>query len=224
MARSASKPSNSVIDASDNDTEPLVIVGSESVESDGRIDDVESEDIGDKRQDDSAAASDSGNPASGVDLNSRKSGGDSSGEPISIKRTRTRAGTTGTGNKQKVASKIHLSAAGEKLFAKQLVGAHAILALISGAPIEIIGITDEQGEEIASAVLALMAEYKIKPNPKAVAWANLIGVMGVVYAPKAIMLYALRKEQKRSSHNNVQPIRTDQQQSTQEPRSSMVFG
>lgn len=222
MARSASKPSNSIIDASIDDTESLVIADSESDESDRRAILLEDADIGDNRQDDSASTSDSRNPASGVDLNSRKSGGDSSGEPISIKRTRTRAGTTGTGNKQKVASKIHLSAAGEKLFAKQLVGAHAILALISGAPIEIIGITDEQGEEIASAVLALMAEYKIKPNPKAVAWANLIGVMGVVYAPKAIMLYALRKEQKRASHNNVQPIRPDPQ--TPASTNAMVYG
>lgn len=81
-------------------------------------------------------------------------------------------------------SQAILKNAGNKALAQQIVGAHAVVGVLSGHP-EICNISDEEGEALVEAVTNVLAQYKIKPNPKVAAWISLAGVVMIVYAPKA---------------------------------------
>lgn len=135
-------------------------------------------------------------PTSGIDISSRKP------------RRGSNRGTPGTGDKSgtagKTTQKLDLKSAANKTFATQLVGLHAIAGVLTGQPL-ICAITDEQGEAMVTAITEVMAQYKIKPNPKVAAWAGLAGVLGMIYVPKVIAFRSVRAQTR--SQLNVAPIR-----------------
>lgn len=128
-----------------------------------------------------------GNPTIGVNPRTRKRSGGS-------------ASDNGTSGKSRTQSKkpVDLNRPAEKIFAQQLVGAHKILGLVAGNA-ALWEITNEQGAALSDAILEVMNQYKIKPNPKVVAWMNLIGVCSVVYGTKLVMYKAIVAA-KRANH------------------------
>ena len=154
-------------------------------------------DVSDNRSDSTIDKQDSGggfDPTAGIDTASRKPrrerGGRSEGN-----------GRGGPGSNGSAKAKTLLKDGSNKTFATQLVGLHAIAGIITGQP-QICAITPEQSEAMVLAVSEVMAQYKIKPNPKIAAWAGLAGVMGMIYIPKVMMFRAVAK----AKRSNISPI------------------
>lgn len=94
-------------------------------------------------------------------------------------------------------NKVGLTGEASKLFATQLVGAHKALGLVTGYG-EHFEISDQEGETLALAITDVMAQHKIKINPKVAAWSNLLAICGVIYVPKVLLVYAVTKQNKES--------------------------
>ncbi len=81
----------------------------------------------------------------------------------------------------------------ERITARQLggmvFGVTVTAAELSG--IEALEIEKEEADEIAGAILDVMSHYDFQASAKAVAWANLVGVLCATYGVK--VLQALRK-------------------------------
>lgn len=141
-------------------------------------------------------SSDGLDPAAGIDTASRKPRRERGG------RTEGNGGRgTGTNPGSSAKAKTLLKDGSNKTFATQLVGLHAIAGIITGQP-QICAITPEQSEAMVLAVSEVMAQYKIKPNPKVAAWAGLAGVMGMIYIPKIMLFRAVAK----AKRSNISPI------------------
>jgi hypothetical protein len=136
-----------------------------------------------------------GNPAAGVNTRARKRSAGSSNDN----------GTSGK-SRQKTSRPVDLNKPAEKIFAQQLVGIHKIIGIVTRQP-DLWMITNEQGAALSDAILEVMNQYKIKPNPKMVAWGNLIGVCSIVYGTKVIMYKAIVAQRKRSMHQQPQQQR-----------------
>lgn len=154
-------------------------------------------------------------PTAGIDTASRKPRRERSGRA---------AGNGGGGSSSNGSAKAKtlLKDGSNKTFATQLVGLHAIAGIITGQP-QICAITPEQSEAMVLAVSEVMAQYKIKPNPKVAAWAGLAGVMGMIYIPKVMMFRAVAK----AKRSNVSPINRQAPSNAPEstpPASGMRFG
>ena len=157
-------------------------------------------------------------PAAGIDTASRKPRRERGG------RTEGNGGRgTGTNANGSAKAKTLLKDGSNKTFATQLVGLHAIAGIITGQP-QICAITPEQSEAMVLAVSEVMAQYKIKPNPKVAAWAGLAGVMGMIYIPKIMLFRAVAK----AKRSNISPINrqapTDAPEATTPAASGMRFG
>ena len=96
-----------------------------------------------------------------------------------------------------------MTKAGRNALYLQVKGVHEIIGLVTGIG-EVAHISDDESQQLTDAVLDVMAQYKIKPNPKVVAWANLVGVAGVIYAPKMWIVYQMAQMNK-PQQSNVQP-------------------
>lgn len=86
--------------------------------------------------------------------------------------------------------------------------------MVSGTG-ELLEITQDQSESLVNAFMDVMEQYKIKPNPKMVAWANLAGVVAMVYAPKVWIYSQVRKKQaaiKRERQNAPMQMAAEQPQ------------
>lgn len=163
-------------------------------------------------------SSDGLDPAVGIDTASRKPRRERGG------RTEGNGGRgTGTNASGSAKAKTLLKDGSNKTFATQLVGLHAIAGIITGQP-QICAITPEQSEAMVLAVSEVMAQYKIKPNPKVAAWAGLAGVMGMIYIPKIMLFRAVAK----AKRSNISPINrqtpTNAPEATTPAASGMRFG
>ena len=109
---------------------------------------------------------------------------------------------------------VDLTKEGRKTIALQLVGLHKMAGMVSGTG-ELLEITQDQSESLVNAFMDVMEQYKIKPNPKMVAWANLAGVVAMVYAPKGWIYSQVRKKQaaiKRERQNAPMQMAAEQPQ------------
>lgn len=70
---------------------------------------------------------------------------------------------------------------------------------------EIVEIDDSQGEQLATALVNIMDQYKIKVNPKTLAFGQLIGTMAAIYTPKVLMIVAIREQMKKNNPAPIQP-------------------
>lgn len=89
--------------------------------------------------------------------------------------------------------------------------------MVSGTG-ELLEITQDQSESLVNAIMDVMEQYKIKPNPKMVAWANLAGVVAMVYAPKIWIYSQVRKKRERQNA----PMQMASEQA-QNPQSDNVY-
>lgn len=81
---------------------------------------------------------------------------------------------------------------------------------------ELLEITQDQSGSLVNAFMDVMEQYKIKPNPKMVAWANLAGVVAMVYAPKIWIYSQVRKKQAAQSRERQgQPVHMASEQAPQ---------
>lgn len=161
--------------------------GGDSLSNGGDAGDIDVEPV-------TTASSDSGtgDPTAGIETVGRKVAS-SNGR----KSTDNDSGRSAINRRQKAPQKLDLKSAGQKALATQIVGAHEVVGILTGLP-EICAITQEQGDAMVEAVTNVLAQYKIKPNPKVAAWLSLAGVMGIVYVPKVIavrQIIAIRKVQ-----------------------------
>lgn len=109
---------------------------------------------------------------------------------------------------------VDLTKEGRKTIALQLVGLHKMAGMVTGTG-ELLEITPDQSESLVNAFMDVMEQYKIKPNPKMVAWANLAGVVAMVYAPKIWIYSQVRKKQaaiKRERQNTPMQMAAEQPQ------------
>jgi len=95
-------------------------------------------------------------------------------------------------------------------FATQLEGAHKIVALLTGKH-ELV-ISKEESEALSSAITELMSQYTIEVNAKTAAYLQLLSVAGMIYGPRAYLIWAAAKERKEAQKQ--QP-----QQKFEEPKS-----
>lgn len=102
--------------------------------------------------------------------------------------------------KTRSAGKVDLTKEGKKAFAAQLVGVHKIAGIMLQMP-EVIEISQEQSEAMIVAITDVLEQYKIKPNPRAVAWANLAGTLAMIYAPKIWLCRAVIAERKKQARD-----------------------
>lgn len=92
----------------------------------------------------------------------------------------------------KAQTKLDLTKSGQATLALQVKAAHEIVGLVTGFG-DLCHITTEESETLCAAVLDVMAQYKIKPDPKVVAWCNLVGTMAAIYGVKAYLIIEYRK-------------------------------
>jgi hypothetical protein len=118
------------------------------------------------------------NPSDGIDTTTRKP------------RTRKPAAKTAKG--------VDLTPAGAEQIASYVCGIHKILDLAMGNK-GIIAIEEAEAAELTKAALEVAAQYKMKPNPRVVAWCNLIGCVAIVYTPKVLILRAMAAQAKRDA-------------------------
>lgn len=111
-----------------------------------------------------------------------------------------RSRTSGAKSGSKNQKTLDIKDAGQEALAVQIVGLHHIAGILTGQP-QVCAITIEQARGLTAAVSGVMAQYKIKPNPKVTAWLNLAGVLGVVYVPKALLFREIAKEKRRAAAN-----------------------
>lgn len=92
----------------------------------------------------------------------------------------------------KTQAKLDLTKSGQATLALQVKAAHEIVGLVTGLG-DLCHISTEESETLCAAVLDVMAQYKIKPDPKVVAWCNLVGTMAAIYGVKAYLIIEYRK-------------------------------
>ena len=83
-----------------------------------------------------------------------------------------------------------------ELLATQVVGAHLIACKLSGNPLW--QIKQSESESLVNSICDIMEMYDISPDPKTMAWAQLITVCTTVYAPRVIGTIQLKKAVKGS--------------------------
>ena len=112
------------------------------------------------------------------------------GRPPGSKNRETLAETPidGSGPKRGRPRKVHIELNPEA-FARQIKGVHGSVAFMTGLH-ELI-INDDEAKELAAAFVNFSREFNFEPNPKIMATLELVGVAGVIYAPRAIHI-ALR--------------------------------
>lgn len=111
---------------------------------------------------------------------------------------------------------VDLTKEGARQIASYICGIHAIADIACGKT-GILCIEESQAEELTNSVLQVMEQYKMKPNPKAVAWANLAGCIAVIYTPKVLAFRAMMVEKRKAETSPQQTIPTSA------PLASMVF-
>lgn len=121
---------------------------------------------------------------------------------------RARKSNSGNNNaragRSKATQSLDIKDAGRKALASQIQGLHAMAGIMTGQP-ELCAITQDQAEMLVLSVQNVMSQYKIKPNPKVMAWCELGGVLAMVYAPKVLMIRAMQKmnaENRRAAHHS----------------------
>lgn len=127
-----------------------------------------------------------------------------------IKRIRKpRAGEAG--KRKKAATKnLDLNAAARAQIVKRVVGVHLLADTILGVK-GLCAISEEQSEALTDAVFSVAEQYDLKANPKLVAWANLAAVAGMIYAPKVMMIRALRAHNQRQAQEPaIKPAQPEQ--------------
>lgn len=109
------------------------------------------------------------------------------------------AGTGGetraeSGEKQKRPSKLDLD-----LFASQLQGFHLMAAQLLKNPL--LEITDKEAKQLASALKDIMAVHSINVSPSTLAYAKLIGAVGMIYGPRVAMMTAAKAAERKAKEN-----------------------
>lgn len=79
----------------------------------------------------------------------------------------------------------------EKLTANQITG--LLMLSLNGAAnvanVPEMGVEETEAREIAQAIVDLLQHYDFKTSAKAMAWANLVGVLATVYGLKIFALF-----------------------------------
>lgn len=88
--------------------------------------------------------------------------------------------------------------AGAKLdlgvFATQIYGAHVMFAMVTKCPEFVI--SEDAAKKLAISLQAVMAQYKITINPKAMAFAQLLATAAAIYGPIMIKIAVRKKNEK----------------------------
>lgn len=105
---------------------------------------------------------------------------------------------------KKSSAKLDLSKTSQEQLARQICAAHGIVDAILGSP-GILPISEDESAQLIVAVTEVMKQYKIKPNPKMVAWCQLCAVAGVLYVPRGIAMKNYLKTKRSQKQQQVQP-------------------
>ncbi len=87
--------------------------------------------------------------------------------------------------------------------ARQVKGLHGFAAMLTG--LKELNLTDAEAEELAKASVNFSREFGYEPNPKLLAGLELIGVAGVIYVPR-VMLIIARIQEMKAKRAAAQPI------------------
>lgn len=75
---------------------------------------------------------------------------------------------------------------------KQLVGLHALVAMVLQLPV--MQISPEEGASLGSAIVAVCDEYGLSVTGKTGAALQLLGAMGMIYIPRVFMIKAMQAQ------------------------------
>ena len=146
----------------------------------------------------------------GTGIDPYESAGLEPAEPA-IKRAR-KPRTPDAAKRKKTASKsVDLNDAARALVVKKVVGVHMLADTLLGVR-GLCAITPEQGKELTDAVFTVCEQYDLSASPKLIAWGNLVAVMGMIYAPKIMMVKMMRAEMAR--RESEPPIKPAEPQNT----------
>lgn len=70
----------------------------------------------------------------------------------------------------------------------QLKGIHELAALYTGLPV--LQLTEDESKKLAVAARDVMQYYNFMPDPKVMAWVELLGVSAVIYIPRILLIKA----------------------------------
>lgn len=87
------------------------------------------------------------------------------------------------------------------LFARQLQGAHAMLAMVTKNPVW--AIDEKAAETLAQSLIDVMSHHSININPATVSYMKLIGVCAAIYGPKLLTLKMQADQKKREQNNTI---------------------
>lgn len=82
----------------------------------------------------------------------------------------------------------------KEALARSVKGTHGTLAFFLGMP-ELV-LSDKEADEFASAFADFAREFDFEPNPKIMAAANMIGVAGIIYVPRIVLIARRIKAQR----------------------------
>lgn len=104
------------------------------------------------------------------------------------------ASATAAAPKKKAAAKKAYTAADAGLMAKQLVGLHQMVAMISGFPEAMI--SEGEGKVLADAIVNISEQYELAIDGKTGAMIQLLGAAAMVYVPRAVAANSRLNQQK----------------------------
>lgn len=118
------------------------------------------------------------------------------------------AGHEGKGSGEKVGkkpTKLDLD-----LFAKQLVGWHAMAARFFKNPL--LEISQDEAVTLAAALKDIMALHSINVSPSTLAYIKFVGAIGMIYGPRIALMQAAKSAAKKEAQNTFdastgQPVR-----------------
>lgn len=87
------------------------------------------------------------------------------------------------------------------LFARQIQGVHAMLALVTKNPVW--NIEEKAAESLAAALLDVMSHHSINIDPASMAYMKLAGVCAMIYGPKLLVLKQQSDAKKRQQDNTI---------------------
>lgn len=87
--------------------------------------------------------------------------------------------------------------------ARQVKGLHGFAAMLTG--LKELNLSDAEAEELAKASVNFSREFGYEPNPKLLAGLELIGVAGVIYVPRVLLIIA-RIQEIKAKRAAAQPI------------------
>lgn len=91
---------------------------------------------------------------------------------------------------------------------------HLLTAMLAG--VEEAVIDEGEAQNFAEAILGVLKQRKVKPNPEGLAWGNFASVAFTLYGPRLIAFLARRRAERKEKASAAQPKGTEETATTED--------